>query len=102
MFFWCQKTGVKLHLTQPGKPTQNAFVESFKGKFRDGCLNQHWFLNLDDARDIIDQWRNHYNEVKPNSSLSYAPPGIYENKQPEMINFFSQKMATLGEKVNSY
>ena len=80
MFFWSQKTGVKLHFIQPGKPTQNAFVESFNGKFRDGCLNQHWFLNLDDARDIIDQWRKHYNEVRPHSSLGYVPPGIYEKQ----------------------
>jgi len=71
---------IVMDFIQPGKPTQNAFVESFNGKFRDGCLNQHWFLNLDDARDIIDQWRKHYNEVRPHSSLGYVPPGIYEKQ----------------------
>lgn len=80
MFFWSQKTGVKLHFIQPGKPTQNAFVESFNGKFRDGCLNQHWFVNLSDARQIIDQWRKHYNQVRPHSSLGYVPPEVYEKQ----------------------
>lgn len=80
MFFWSQKTGVKLNFIQPGKPTQNAFVESFNGRFRDGCLNQHWFLSLDDAREIIDRWREHYNQVRPHSSLGYLPPGIYEKQ----------------------
>jgi putative transposase len=50
MFFWSQSRGVKLHFIQPGKPTQNAFVESFNGKFRDACLNQQWFRDLFDAR----------------------------------------------------
>ena len=59
MFFWSQRTGVKLQFIQPGKPTQNAFVESFNGRFRDGCLNQHWFMNLDDARRIVADWRAH-------------------------------------------
>lgn len=80
MFFWSQKTGVKLNFIQPGKPTQNAFVESFNGKFRDGCLNQHWFLNIEDARQIIDQWRKHYNQVRPHSSLGYLPPRVYEEQ----------------------
>ena len=59
MFLWSQKRGVRLHFIQPGKPTQNAFVESFNGRFRDACLNQHWFRDLDDARRAIDTWRKH-------------------------------------------
>jgi len=61
MFFWAQQAGGKLLFIQPGKPTQNAFVESFNGRFRDGCLNQHWFRDLEDAQQIIGAWRNHYN-----------------------------------------
>lgn len=80
MFFWSRHTGVKLYFIQPGKPTQNAFVESFNGKFRDGCLNQHWFLNLRDARHLINQWRDHYNQVRPHSSLGYLPPAVYEKQ----------------------
>jgi putative transposase len=78
MFFWSQRTGVKLHFIQPGKPTQNAFVESFNGQFRDGCLNQHWFRSLEDAREIVDAWREHYNKVRPHSALNYQSPAQFE------------------------
>lgn len=74
MFFWSKKTTVKLAFIQPGKPTQNAFIESLNGKFRNECLNQHWFRSLDEAREEIDQWRNHYNNIRPHSSLGYIAP----------------------------
>ena len=77
MFFWSKEAGTKLHFIQPGKPTQNAFVESFNGKFRDSCLNQYWFRDLDDARHIINGWRKHYNEVWTQSSLGYHPPAVF-------------------------
>jgi putative transposase len=77
MFFWSQSRGVKLHFIQPGKPTQNAFVESFNGKFRDSCLNQQWFRDLFDARRVINEWREHYNNVRPHSSLGYLPPAVF-------------------------
>ena len=78
MFFWSQRTGIKLNFIQPGKPTQNAFVESFNGRFRDGCLNQHWFRSLAEARQIIDTWRHHYNHDRPHSSLGYRSPIQFE------------------------
>jgi len=74
MFFWSKETDVKLGFIQPGKPTQNAFIESLNGKFRNECLNQHWFRTLEEARYEIDQWRRHYNHVRPHSSLGYLPP----------------------------
>lgn len=80
MVFWSRKSGVKLHFIQPGKPTPNAFVESFNGRFRDGCLNQHWFKNIADARAIIDDWRQHCNHVRPHSSLGYQPPAVFEER----------------------
>lgn len=80
MFFWARQQHVRIHFIQPGKPTQNAFVESFNGKFRDGCLNQHWFRDLDDARRIIEAWRTHYNEVRPHSSLGYLPPAVFARR----------------------
>jgi len=80
MFFWSQHTGVKLNFIQPGKPTQNAFVESFNARLRDGCLNQHWFQSLNEARQIIEQWRYHYNHERPHSSLDYQPPMVFEQK----------------------
>lgn len=78
MFFWSQESNVRLHFIQPGKPTQNAFVESFNGRFRDGCLNQQWFRDLDDARRIVDDWREHYNTERPHSALGYQPPAAFE------------------------
>ena len=80
MFFWSKRVGVNLHFIQPCKLTQNAFVESFNGRFRDGCLNQHWFRDLDDTQRIIEDWRKHYNAERPHSSLSYVPPAVFESK----------------------
>lgn len=77
MFFWSQQSGTRLHFIQPGKPMQNAFVESFNGTFRDNCLNEHWFSDLTDAKQIIDAWRHHYNHVRPHSSLGYMSPEKY-------------------------
>ena len=72
MRFWSERSGAGLNFIQPGKPTQNAFVESFNGKFRDSCLNQHWFRGLADVRRIVDDWRHHYNHERPHSSLGYS------------------------------
>jgi len=80
LFFWSKENKVKLHFIQPGKPTQNAFVESLNGKFRDTCLNLHWFRNLDEARHEIDQWRYHYNHERPHSSLQYLTPVAFAEK----------------------
>ena len=77
MFFWSKNTGVKLHFIQPGKPTQNAFVESFNGKFRDYCLNLNWFASLEDAKQVIENWRSHYNHVRPHRSLGKKPPAAF-------------------------
>lgn len=77
MFFWSRRTSVKLHFIQPGKPTQNAFVESFNGKFREYCLDLNWFASLEDARSAIKHWRTHYNDVRPHSSLGRKPPSVF-------------------------
>ena len=77
LFFWAKRAGVKLHFIQPGKPTQNAFVESFNGKFRDYCLNLNWFASLEDARQQVEIWRNHYNHVRPHRSLGKKPPAVF-------------------------
>jgi putative transposase len=71
---WAYANGVALHFIDPGKPVQNAFIESFNGKFRDECLNQSWFTSLEDARGIIEAWRVDYNTVRPHSSLGYQTP----------------------------
>ncbi len=66
---WAFEHGVELHFIEPGKPTQNAFIESFNGKFRDECLNENWFLSLPEAREKIEMWRRDYNQVRPHSAL---------------------------------
>ena len=77
MFFWSREHKVRLNFIQPGKPTQNAFVESFNGKFRDNCLNQQWFRSIEEARSLIEDWRIDYNEIRPHSSLNYQPPSVF-------------------------
>ena len=71
---WAFEHGVELHFIEPGKPTQNAFIESFNGKFRDECLNENWFLSLPEARGKIEMWRRDYNQVRPHSALGYQTP----------------------------
>ena len=77
MFFWAKRTSIKLHFIQPGKPTQNAFVESFNGKFREYCLDMHWFASLSDARSTIINWQSHFNNVRPHRSLGRIPPAVF-------------------------
>ncbi len=71
---WAYDQGVRLHFIEPGKPVQNAFIESFNGKMRDECLNEHWFLSLGEARETIEAWRRDYNEVRPHTSLGNRTP----------------------------
>jgi len=71
---WAYANGVKLHFIQPGKPTQNAYIESFNGKFRDECLNEHVFTSLHDAQQKIESWRQDYNVNRPHPSLNQQTP----------------------------
>lgn len=71
---WCAERGIELRHIQPGKPMQNAYVESFNGRLRDECLNASWFLNMADARRKIETWRQDYNAERPHSSLAYCTP----------------------------
>jgi len=74
---WAYGKSVTLHFIEPGKPIQNAFIESFNGKMRDECLNEHWFLSLGEARQTIEAWRRDYNEVRPHASLGNRTPQEY-------------------------
>ena len=80
MFLWQQDQQVKLSFIQPGKPTQNAFVESLNGKFRNECLNQNWFRTIEEAEVKIKLWRDHYNNERPHSSLRYQTPVALANQ----------------------
>ena len=81
---WSEQRGVRLEFIQPGKPVQNAFVESFNGRLRDECLNANWFTSLNDARRKIETWRRDYNEQRPHSSLAYMPPAEFARTRAEM------------------
>lgn len=74
---WAYRNGVELHFITPGRPAENAYIESFNGKFRDECLNEHWFSTLEDARRTIEEWRRDYNEERPHSALGGLPPREY-------------------------
>lgn len=74
---WAYQHALSLDFIEPGKPMQNGFAESFNGKFRDECLNQHWFMNLREARREIEAWRKDYNEIRPHSSLGNKPPAEF-------------------------
>jgi len=74
---WAQGKGIRHVLIDPGKPMQNAFIESFNGKLRDECLNEQWFETLAQARTTIAAWRRDYNEVRPHSSLGRIPPARF-------------------------
>jgi putative transposase len=71
---WAYENKVIMDYSRPGKPTDNPFVESFNGSFRDECLNAHWFLSLEDAREKIEAWRKEYNQYRPHSSLNGLTP----------------------------
>lgn len=78
---WAYENKVTLDFSRPGKPTDNAFIESFNGSFRDECLNLHWFLSLQDAKEKIEAWREEYNTFRPHSSLDNLTPREFAEKK---------------------
>ena len=80
MLTWAHRNGVELRLIEPGKPNQNAYVESFNGRLRDECLNEHWFTSLAHARAVIEAWRCEYNEETPKKSRGGLTPAQYATK----------------------
>lgn len=77
MNIWAYEKQIVQTFIDPGKPIQNATIESFNGKLRDECLDQYLFRNLEEAREIIETWRNEYNQTRPHSSLVYMTPNEY-------------------------
>lgn len=71
---WAHRHGVKLHFIEPGKPSQNGYIESFNGKLRDECLNENWFVDLADCRRTVEAWREDYNTERPHSALGGQTP----------------------------
>lgn len=90
---WAYRNGVVLDFIRPGKPVENAFIESFNGSFRDECLNSHLFFSLEDANEKLEQWRLEYNTDRPHSSLNNLTPKEYANQH-------QQNEAVLAEKLH--
>ena len=85
MDIWAYQNQVTLKYIQPGKPTQNAFIESFNGKFRNECLNQNWFINLEEAKKTIEEWRLDYNQYRPHRSLKMQTPNEFAKQFQSML-----------------
>jgi putative transposase len=88
---WAYQAGVRLSFIRPGKPVENAYIESFNGRFRDECLNEHWFLTMAHARRAIEAWRIEYNTERPHSSLGnltpeeYAKNGLSRSERADLL-----------------
>jgi putative transposase len=80
MLTWAHERRVALRLIEPGKPNQNAYIESFHGRFRDECLNEHWFTSLAHAQAVIEAWRQEYNEERPKKGLGGLTPVAYARR----------------------
>jgi len=89
MLAWAANHRVQLHYIAPGKPTQNAFVESFNGKFRDECLNDNVFTSIAEAREVIERWRVDYNECRPHRSLGQMTPSAFAIDQERSLTTIS-------------
>ena len=83
MLTWAHARGVTLRLIEPGKPNQNAYIESFNGRFRDECLNEHWFTSVPHARALIEAWRREYNDERPKEALGGLTPTAYARQLTE-------------------
>jgi putative transposase len=80
---WAYQRGVKLTFIRPGKPVENAYIESFNGRLRDECLNENWFLSIEHARRIVEEWRIDYNTARPHSSLGNMTPEEFIRQKSE-------------------
>ncbi len=85
---WAYRRGVTLCFSRPGKPTDNAFVESFNGKLRAECLNTHWFETLEEAQATLEAWRKEYNTERPHTTLGLKTPAEFAEKwqTPDVAN----------------
>lgn len=81
---WAASNNVELDFIEPGKPHQNGHCESFNGRVRDECLNQHWFQSIAEAQEILDSWRYDYNNLRPHSSLNYMTPAMFQKSLPRV------------------
>jgi putative transposase len=93
MDLWAYQNRVKIDFSRPGKPTDNAFVESFNGAFRAECLDAHWFADLNEAKKLIEAWRQEYNESRPHRSLGERTPSEFASQIAASCNLTDPKSA---------
>ena len=93
---WAYWNGVQLDFSRPGKPTDNALIESFNGRLRQECLNQHWFLSLEDAQQKMETWRREYNRERPHSALENRTPSEFAAKAQALQTGLSQSASALA------
>jgi len=93
MDLWAYQNGVRMAFSRPGKPTDNAFVESFNGTFRAECLNAHWFTSLTEAQQIVETWRREYNESRPHRALGERTPNEFANEIAASRDFIGMQAA---------
>jgi putative transposase len=94
---WAYEAGVRLNFIRPGKPVENAYIESFNGRFRDECLNEHWFLTMAHARRVIERWRIEYNTERPHSSLGdLTPEEFADTANPRLLPPFGRETPLRG------
>lgn len=82
---WAYQRQIHLQFSRPGKPVDNRFIESFNGRFREECLNDNWFMNLQEARDIVETWRLDYNTARPHGSLNDLTPEEFVKKEQKKL-----------------
>lgn len=93
---WAYERGVELDFSRPGKPTDNAKIESFNGRLRQECLNLHWFLSLDDARTKIEAWRQYYNETRPHSASQWESPADFARQALQKASLEAQLVSEIS------
>lgn len=97
---WASRHGIRHILIEPGRPMQNGYIESFNGKFRDECLNEHWFETLPQAREVIRAWVQDYNEVRPHSSIGRMPPRRFARLHRQQAGDAGSAQTQPANKVN--
>ena len=93
MDLWAYQAGVRIDFSRPGKPTDNAYVESFHGTLRSECLDAHWFATLTEARQVIEDWRREYNESRPHRALGERTPNEFAKEIAASRNLLAQQTA---------
>jgi transposase InsO family protein len=91
MLSWAHEHRITLRLIEPGKPNQNAYIESFNGRLRDECLNEHCFITLEHAKVLIEAWRREYNEEKPKKVMKGLTPSAYARQAGSAVGYSNHR-----------